>query len=303
MSTTAFARRSRPLWTAAAMIVTLALALSFPAVRAWAGEFLGLFRVQKIAVVQVNPADLPEQLGSSSLFQQMLADDVQFEEVGEPQEVASAAEASELAGIPVRLPKAARGEAQLSVQPGVEVNFNIDLPQVRALLQELGRTDIRLPDNLDNAAVAAHVPASVRAAYGECSALETSTEVDREHGRLANCTVLVQLPSPTVSAPPDLDIDRIAEAFLQLSGMTPEEAAAFSRSVDWSTTLVVPIPRYGVSTRDVPVDGVTGTMFQQNLEDHSLEYMLLWVKDDIVYALIGPGDSADALKIANSLEQ
>jgi tRNA(Ile)-lysidine synthase TilS/MesJ len=50
----------------------------------------------------------------------------------------------------------------------------------------------------------------------------------------------------------------------------------------------------------VSVDGVTGTLILQ--KDYVPKYMLLWVKEGIVYALSGPGDSSTALAIAASIK-
>jgi len=85
-------------------------------------------------------------------------------------------------------------------------------------------------------------------------------------------------------------------------GMSEEEAAQFSQQVDWTTTLVIPIPRYGTTYEDVMVDGVPGTLIHQSLEQNAPGYLLIWVKDNIVYALTGPGDGAQALEIAASLK-
>ena len=84
--------------------------------------------------------------------------------------------------------------------------------------------------------------------------------------------------------------------------MSPEEAADFARSVDWTTTLVIPVPRYGSEHEEVQVDGVTGTLIQQYGYKMDDGYLLIWVKDGILYALSGPGDSTAALKIASSLK-
>ena len=108
--------------------------------------------------------------------------------------------------------------------------------------------------------------------------------------------------SPTISAPPGLDIAKIGEAYLQLFGMSTEEAARFSQRVDWATTLVVPIPYNGTTYHDVVVDGVDGTLVQFDLPNHQKEYVLMWVNNDIVYALSGPGTAADATPIVESLE-
>ncbi len=84
-------------------------------------------------------------------------------------------------------------------------------------------------------------------------------------------------------------------------GLSPEEAAQFSQTVDWTTTLVIPIPRYGTSYDEVVVDGVDGILVLQDINDHAGNYVLVWVKDDILYALTGPGNKSSALQIANSL--
>ena len=81
--------------------------------------------------------------------------------------------------------------------------------------------------------------------------------------------------------------------------MSPEEAASFAENVDWTTTLVVPVPRYGTTYQEVVVDGVTGALIQQAGD---FEYMLFWVKDGMVYALNGPGNAQMALEIGNSLK-
>jgi hypothetical protein len=105
---------------------------------------------------------------------------------------------------------------------------------------------------------------------------------------------------PTISAPPDLDVAQIGESFLEIIGMSPQEAALFSQTVDWTTTLIIPIPRYSTTYQEVTVDGVTGTLILQ--KDYVPKYMLLWVKDGIVYSLSGPGDRSIALSIAATLK-
>src|SRR3990172_8519300 len=110
-----FARQYRLAWVAVAIIAILAVALAFPPVQAIANSFLGLFRVQQVTFVQVNPGNLPDQLGSSSQFEYMLSEDVQVEDLGELQKAADAAEASALAGISIRLPASIEGDLRLEI--------------------------------------------------------------------------------------------------------------------------------------------------------------------------------------------
>ncbi len=292
----------RPAWITLAVIALLVVSLVFAPARAIANTFLGLFRVEQVRVVELSVENMPGQLGSSSQFEYIMSNDVHIQERGKPQVVSSPEEASALAGIPVRLPTRIEGQETLEVLPGGDVTFNVDLEQIRTVLRDIDRADIELPDSLDGATVFVNIQAGVQAKYGEC---EFDLEEDLESHqppRGLDCTTFLQIPSPTVSAPPGLDIVQIGEAFLQVTGMSPEEAADFARSVDWTTTLVIPVPRYGSEHEEVQVDGVTGTLIQQYGYKMDDEYLLIWVKDGILYALSGPGDSTAALEIASSLK-
>ena len=115
-----------------------------------------------------------------------------------------------------------------------------------------------------------------------------------------NCTYLIQAPSPTVSVPPDLSMSDIAEAALELAGMSPAEARSFCQTVDWSSTLVVPIPRNSSSYETVTVDGVEGTLITETLSLGN-RYSLMWIKNGVIHSLAGHGNSSDALSLAAAL--
>ena len=73
-------------------------------------------------------------------------------------------------------------------------------------------------------------------------------------------------------------------------------------SVDWTSTLVVPIPRNAAIHRQVEVDGVTGTLIQRSPESEAPQFALMWVKDGIIYAISGLGSNVQqAIEMANSL--
>jgi hypothetical protein len=288
-------------WIALALVALLALALTFPSVQALANSFLGLFRVQKIAAVPFNPANLPANFDGESIVQ-LISDDVKAEKLGEYQEVATAEEASALAGFPIRLPTGLEGQSELSVQPGMRLSMTVDLPRIRAILEEMGQSGIQLPDSLDGAAVSAELLTSVTAVYGNCRYNpDAGEDPDAPRPQKFGCTTLVQAPSPTIDAPEGLDIAQIGKAYLQLIGMSAEEAESFSQSIDWATTLVIPVPGYA-EYQDVIVDGVSGVMLLENPEYVGTPYLVLWVKNGMVYALNGYGGSAEALRIANSLK-
>ena len=304
-----FSRRMRPAWAAVTLVAVLAIALSFAPVRALASSFLGLFRVQQVTVLPVDTTSLKALTGHSPLtadIGQMFSDSVKVTRAAQdPKEASSAAEASQLAGFNVRLPAGQSAAPQLIVDSGMAFQFKIDRAQAQALIDESGRKDLQLPASVDGAVVGVDVPASVSAGYGTCPKPTKPGDPERRGsaGRLyADCVMFVQMPSPTVSTPPDLDLAQLAELGLQFSGMTAQQAHEYSQTVDWTSTLVIPIPQNGATYQQVPVDGVTGYLIQRPADD-APEYALVWAKDGMVYAIGGLGaDSAKALALANALK-
>jgi hypothetical protein len=310
---TLFSQRMRSVWVGLATLAALVVAFSFAPVRAWAGEMLGLFRVERVTVLPVDVTQFSQLTDDESLGEQMsrlFADSVKVtRKGGEPQVVADAAEASRLAGFTVRMP--AEGTPKLVVQPGSAFEMVIDRAMAQGILNEAGRGDLVLPESLDGATIAVDIPTGVSAGYGDCpdptqaEAAEGEGDPDEGERRFgpSNCILLAQVPSPTVETPPDVNIAELAEIGLQFTGMSAEEARAFSQTIDWTSTLVIPIPSRETAHRQVQVDGVTGSLIEMQSEsgmwDH---YTVIWVKDGIVYALTGFGDEAEGLQLANSLQ-
>jgi hypothetical protein len=158
---------------------------------------------------------------------------------------------------------------------------------------------------VDGADISVTIPSSVSAAYGTCPKPQTdgSEGEEAERQRYPDCVILAQIPSPSVSAPADLDINKLAQIGLEFTGMSPEEASAFTSTVDWTSTLVVPIPSNSATYEQITVDGVTGTLIQRpSREGEPTTFALMWVKDGIVYAISGRGDKSEqAIEMANSL--
>jgi anti-sigma factor RsiW len=293
------AQRFRLAWTAGAIVLIVAL-FAIPQVRALGVNFLGLFRVEQVTIVPFNLSSL-DYAFSNTHISSMLADSTQFEQNGERTVVTSAPEAAALAGIPVRMP-ANREPSSLIVEPGGRLSMTVDLARIRALLDEIGRQDIALPDNLDDASIVADLPISVTALFGKCDLASDKSASDPDDSsthRSTDCTELRQMQSPSITAPPDLDIDQIGTAFLQIIGMSASEAEAFGSRIDWASTLVLPIPSDAVS-REVQVDGVTGIMIQP--QHYRNAKILIWVKEGVLYYLQSFFNTGTILSWANSLE-
>lgn len=295
-------RVSRPVWAALALVAVLSVAMAFPPVRAAASSFLQLFRVEQVRIVPVDMNSFSTGMESSAQFEALFAENLELEENGEPQETTDAAEAAALAGITLRLPAEETPEVFM-VQPGGTATFTVDLELARAVLREVGRAEVALPDELDGAKIKIEIPSGVVALLGECrTPRRDPSDLPRQPGEdWDRCSTLTQLPSPSVSAPPDMDIAALGKIYMQVLGMTESQAALFASNVDWATTFVVPIPREEAEYAEVTVDGVSGTLITFG-KGYRPSYTLLWVKDGMVYVLSGSGKADKALQIAATIQ-
>lgn len=292
----------------AAALVLLVLVLAFPGTRALTGQLLNLFRVQQVQVVPVDFTGLEQLTGDGALgsqFTRLISDSVEMQqEPGDPVAAASAEEASQLAGFKVRLP-AGLTPSQINVTGRAAFSLTMNLVRAQALLDQAGHSDLVLPASMDGAVISVEIPASVSAAFGACPSPGSGGSGNHEQSttvrRYPDCVIFAQIPSPSVNAPAGLDIEALARVGLEFTGMSPEEAAELTRTVNWTSTLLVPIPRNAAIHKQVSVDGVTGTLIQRPANE-SPQFALLWVKDGIIYAISGLGtNSQQAVEMANSL--
>jgi hypothetical protein len=315
-----FARRWRPVWGLAAAAVAVAVLIGVGPVRLFAQKVLAMLRVQKIAVVSIDPTTLMSGSEADSrpykLINQFFADNVVITmDPGKPEVVPTVTKAAQLAGYPIRTIGNLGAPQRLEVNGETAFQMTVNRDRIETLLGEVGRSDIRIPESANGALIAVHIPKIVFSMYGDCPVRRRSGDsnpqsradelAERKMERMAdtkntNCTYLVQAPSPTVSVPPELNMSEIAEAALELAGMSPGEADSFCQTVDWSSTLVVPIPRDSSSYENVSVDGVEGTLITETLPPGN-RYSLLWIKNGVIHSLMGRGSSSDAMTLAASL--
>ncbi len=306
---TLFTKRYRPAWMALGLIVLLALAFSLEPVQVWAGQLLQMFRVQQIAVLPIDETGLTSLSGNEALVNQvgqMFSKSVTVsKKPGAPVSVTSAAQAGQMAGFKVRLPASRTDTPQLRVQGASAFQFVVDRARAQALLDQTGHSDLKLPASVDGATIKVTIPAGVTAGYGNCPQPETGGRTmggGSAARRFANCIMLVEIPSPTIDTPPNLNVEQLAVIGLQFTGMTSQQAQEYAQSVDWTSTLVIPIPKNGASYQKVNVDGSQGYLIQRPMDD-APEFALVWVKNGIIYAIGGLGtSSAQAMQMANSMQ-
>jgi anti-sigma factor RsiW len=288
---TLLAPKWRPFAVGVTAVLCLAILFSFAPVRQVAADFLGLFRVRKFAVVAVDPAK-GKQLESLA----QMADAGKFgqptvvREPGPGQAVADAAEASLVAGFKVRVPSALPESAirrSFTVDIGPAMHYEMDRPIMQAILDATGIQNVQLPD-VEKLVFDVDVPTMIVQSY-----------------RIGNGTLsLVQLPSPEVNVPAGIDPVVLGEAAFQFLGMNAEDARRLAHTIDWSSTVVIPLPTDVAQYREVTVDGVTGLLLEEKRTSRAgaANTLLIWQCDGIVYGLNGTNvDVKVLLQVADSL--
>ncbi len=284
-------RAARWRWAAVglAALVIVATLFSFAPIRQAAAEFLGVFRVRKFAVIPVDPERV-EQLGSlEGMVAGLLNEPTILREPGEPQAVSDAAEASAAAGFQVRAPTALPEQAMrkfFELAAGPAMRIVVDRTQVELLLLAAG-----VESNLPDVEVITLT-------------MDFATVVAQEYQIGKGSLFIVQTPSPEATMVPDLDLTKLGEAMLQFLGMSPEDAQRLAQQIDWTTTLVIPMPTNVGQFREVTVDGVSGVLVEEvgaGSGDRG-NALLLWQRDGIVYGAAGYRIEAELLlQIADSL--
>jgi hypothetical protein len=297
MARNLFSRRCRPAWAAALLVMAVAVTLTVPPLRSLAGDLLGLFRVQRIEFTPVGEDDWPDEATLQAVapeIERMFAETLMITAQGEQQRVTEAS-ARGRAEFPVRLPAVGGENAQIEWTPPVHILYAVDLPQIQAVFAELGYEDVDLPTSLDGKIVEADFAGILTTHYGAC---------DQDGFEGQDCITFVQMPSPSASTPDGLDIDQLGRVYLELLGMPVDEATRLSKRIDWTTTLVLPFPHHvNITHETIQVDGVEGTLIHSESGYRPTpEYLLTWVKDDIIYAIAGKGDYSEGLAMAASLE-
>ncbi len=288
-------------------VVVVALIVS-PAAQALAQEFLNLFRVKRITAVSISPEVMAQMSEGKLDIESMLSSSVEvLQAPAEPQRVSSLAEASQLAGIAVRAPASVPDTLsgpEIVVQGEGVARFTADTARLQAIVDMLGMPDVTIPAELDGAAVTITTPPVVALIYESAG--------QRGPGQTGRGVVFMQARNPEIVLPEGVKLAELGELALRLSGMAPDDARRLAQTIDWSSTLLIPIPANAATVSEVQVRGVTGLLILTTGRESSAvtvgdEWIaqhatLLWSEGDTVYAATGAIDQATLVEMANSMQ-
>ena len=277
-------------FAAAASIALVAFAFTLPPVQAVAQAFLDLFRVVQFTGVQVDPERLQSLETSGLDLQGMLGDVEPLTTPQEPVSYATAAEAGEAAGIRVRTPAwlpPGFSSTGFMVSSEHAARITANTAGLQAVIDTLGLGDVELPDGLDGQVATVRVPPIVSQSYVNG---ERSLHV-------------VQARSPDASFPAGLDLAKLAYAGLRILGTPQDEAYRMSVTIDWRTTLIVPVPMQAAAYRPVNVAGNEGLLLEGLARNEQRAgSALMWSSGGEVFAVAGPVNGVELLEIAQTLQ-
>jgi hypothetical protein len=287
-------------FAAAASIAVVGFAFTLPPVQAAAEAFLGLFRVQQFTGVAFDPERL-RGLETSGLSPEAIFGAVEpLTPPPQPVSYATAADAGAAAGIRVRTPAwLPNGYSSTGFMGSSEMaaRITINTAGLQAVLDTLGLPDVELPQGLDGQTATVRVPPVV-----------TQTFVNRDFvgrdGEVIERSVhVIQARSPDVSFPAGVDLSKLAYAGLRVLGMSRDEAYRMSVTIDWRTTLIVPVPAKAVAYRPINVAGNEGLLIEGLPAGETLPGgVLMWSADGETFAVAGAVSGEELLEIAQTLQ-
>lgn len=282
--------RWRAAWAAVVTLLVVSLFVLYPPLRTAASEFLGVFRVRKFAAIPVNLSALENNPTFANILESALSDQIEVTRTPGPLTIVeSEQEASALAGFTVRLPawlpETYAPPPTMRVADETAFRITVDGEYVRLIQEALGKTDIPMPAGLEGAQVSVDIPKVFTAIYPS------------ERGSLH----LIQAPSPDIALPARLDMTELGAFALRLAGMAESDAVNLAATIDWASTLVVPVPMQYATYTEVSVAGADGLIIGERSERADPELLLMFQRDGIVYGVQGRVPTEDLISIAESL--
>jgi hypothetical protein len=273
--------------SAVAGIAVLVGLFSLAPVRALASDFLSLLRVDSFTVVDVDPERI-EELAEVMEDQDVLFGEQEIlDDVEAPVEVGTIGEAADMVDFVVRKPLDYGEPDRVTVSDAGAVRIRPDVELMREVLLAVGLDPELVPEEVDGEPFDITIPESVTMIYGDGN--------PDEYGEFS----LMQMPSPTAEVPDGVDMDALGEAMLIVLGMDSDEAARMSRRIDWTSTLVIPMPVGYGSAEDVEVDGTSGLLLEAEPMEEGGESGcgLLWQRGGILYMVSGPANNCAFVKV------
>lgn len=251
-----------------------------------------IFSPKTITPVPVTVADL------ESLSQLGAYGDMTWTTQPNLQIAANAADAQTISGLKpptvAKLPAGVSTTVTYAAMQKATAVFTFSKDKAAAAAAQAGQPLPALPAGMDGAKLTVTIGPAVAEIYGNLNQPGSGSDLSQ--------TGLPQLIVAESSAPvatsTQVTVKQLADYIATMPGISPELVAAIKAIGDSGTTLPVPVPiEFGTATR-VQVQGVDGVALGDNTGVGS---GVIWIKNSVVYGVVGTIKQSDAIDIANHL--
>lgn len=270
-------QRNKWYFGAAASVLVLAVFLSWPPSRSIAAQFLNIFRMEKIQVVEFTPEDMAQ-------LNELFAGDGQDGEVdirnfgrfkvehSPDTQLITEADSSQiesLSGLKLNLPATLAGQERrvITVERPPTITITPDVENVNKYLSNF--SNMLLPPALAGHSIIINIPPLVRVQYGQ-----NNTEFTIYAAR-----------DLIIEAPEGVDLAYLRQALLMLPILPENLRQQLAEINDWRYTL--PIPEIqGMSAGEITVNNNQGVYFVDPADDRG-PVILAWRQGDSWRAVSG----------------
>ena len=239
----------------AAAVLALAVFLSWAPGRSLAAQFLNVFRMEKIQVVQITPEDMAQldQLFNGQGGEAAIKNfgRVEVKRPAEPRVKADPAQVEALSGVKLDLPATLAGQERMAinVEQAPAVTFTPDVKKLNSYLQK--HSGVLLPAGLAGKSFTLSIPPLVRADYGQPGQGFT----------------IYAARDLSIDAPQGVDLVVLREALLSLPFLPENLRRQLAAINDWQHTLPIPETRE-MAAREITVNGNLGVYFTSAAPTH-----------------------------------
>jgi hypothetical protein len=278
---------SRPMVLAFATAVA-AIALLVTAI----AQDSNTFTPQTLTPVPVTMADM-EALSQLSAY-----GTISWTKQPQPHIVTSADDAHNTSGLPVpkvkALPTGVSSTVTYAAMGQATAVFTFSTAKAAAAAAQAGKTLPALPAGIDGAQLTVTVGPAVAEIYGNISKPASGSDITQSNLP----QLIVGETTAPVATSSQVTVVQFENYLLSQPGISPELTAAIKAIGDPSTTLPIPIPVQFATSSTQTIQGVQGLALGDNT---GVGAGVIWIKNGVVYGVVGTIKRDDAVDIANHL--
>jgi hypothetical protein len=250
------------------------------------------FTPQTLTPVPVTLADM------QALSQLSAYGTISWTKQPQPQIATSADDAHTISGLPVpkvaTLPTGVSSTVTYAAMGQATAVFTFSKDKAAAAAAQAGKTLPALPAGMDGAQLTVTVGPAVAEIYGNITKPAAGSDITQ-----ANLPQLIvgETTAP-VATSSQVTVVQLENYLLSQPGISAELKAAIKAIGDPSTTLPIPIPVQFATSSAVTIQGVQGLALGDNT---GVGAGAIWIKNGVVYGVVGTIKRDDAVNVANQL--